>query len=50
MNLSLHRLSEKIRRGEPIPILVAAVLSAASRLTPIGMWLRMRTPPRSNSP
>ncbi len=44
MNLSLHSLAEKIRRNEPISLPLAALLTAASHVTPIGMSLRMLKP------
>ncbi|MBI5091482.1 MAG: tetraacyldisaccharide 4'-kinase, partial [Candidatus Hydrogenedentes bacterium] len=40
----LHQLAEKVRRGEPIPFSVAAILSAATPLVRLGMWKRLREP------
>lgn len=44
MNFDIHSLTEKIRRNEPIPLPLAALLTAASWAMPIGMWLRMLKP------
>jgi tetraacyldisaccharide 4'-kinase len=37
----LYPLSEKVRRGEPIPAPVAALLSAATPVQRLGMWWRL---------
>ncbi|MCH8203580.1 MAG: tetraacyldisaccharide 4'-kinase, partial [Candidatus Hydrogenedentes bacterium] len=37
-------LSEKVRRGEPVPIALAAVLRACTPVTRLGMWWRLRQP------
>ena len=44
MNPSLHRWSERIRRGEPIPMAAAAVLAAFTPVVRLGMWMRKRQP------
>ncbi|MBI4557492.1 MAG: tetraacyldisaccharide 4'-kinase [Candidatus Hydrogenedentes bacterium] len=40
----MHALSEKVRRGEPIPRTLRAILSAATPVTRFGMWLRLSKP------
>ena len=37
-------LSDKIRRGDPLPAPVAAALSACTPITRLGMWWRLRQP------
>ena len=37
-------LSEKVRRGEPVPIALAAVLRACTPVIRFGMWWRLRQP------
>lgn len=41
---TFHKLVERIRRGEPIPLPVAFLLSAATPLQRLGMWYRLRQP------
>ncbi|HUW59627.1 MAG TPA: tetraacyldisaccharide 4'-kinase [Candidatus Bathyarchaeia archaeon] len=45
MSSFLYALSEKIRRGDPVPVPLAAVLSAATIVQRMGMWARLRTKP-----
>jgi tetraacyldisaccharide 4'-kinase len=40
----LQDLSEKVRNGEPIPGPIAAILTAATPVQRVGMWLRLRGP------
>lgn len=45
MSSFIYALSEKIRRGDPVPLPLAAVLSAATIVQRVGMWARLRTMP-----
>lgn len=38
----LHRLVEKIRKDEPIPLVLAGILNAAALFIQVGMWVRLR--------
>ena len=40
----LHKLAERVRKGEPIAAPLAALLTCATPVTRIGMWLRFRKP------
>jgi len=40
----LQRITEKVRRGEPIPGPLAALLAAATPIQRAGMWLRLHGP------
>jgi tetraacyldisaccharide 4'-kinase len=40
MNRLVHRLAERVRRNEPIPLPLAAVLTAATPAVRFGMWGR----------
>ena len=42
--ISLASFSEMIRRGDPIPAPIAALLSACTPVTRLGMWWRLRQP------
>jgi tetraacyldisaccharide 4'-kinase len=42
MNAFLYRLAEKVRRNEPIPFPLAALLEACTPAVRIGMWARRR--------
>ncbi len=42
--ISLDSFSAKIRRGDPIPSPLAAVLHACTPVTRLGMWWRLRQP------
>src|SRR5512143_415393 len=42
MSKLLHRLVEKVRKGERIPAPLGAVLSAATPVVRLGMWARMQ--------
>lgn len=37
-----HQIAEKVRRGEPLPAVIGAVLSAAAVGMRFGMWLRLQ--------
>lgn len=37
-------LAERIRRGDPVPLPLAALLSAATPIVRLGMWRRLRQP------
>lgn len=41
---SLNTIAERIRRGEPIPLPLAALLTAATPVVRLGMWRRRRAP------
>lgn len=42
MKAIAYRLAERIRRDEPIPFPLAALLSSATPLVRLGMWMRLR--------
>ena len=44
MRANLHKIAEKVRRGEPLPWAWAAALSAAVPVVRLGMWRRLRQP------
>ena len=44
MNAFLYRLAEKIRKNEPIPFPLAALLAAGTPVVRAGMWARLRQP------
>lgn len=39
----IERLAEAVRKGQPIPVPMAALLNALTPLTRAGMWLRLRS-------
>ena len=41
---AVHALAERIRRGEPIPLPIAALLTAATPFQRFGMWRRLNGP------
>jgi len=44
MNSHIHSLVERLRKDQPVPWAIGSVLSAATPLIRLGMWLRLRQP------
>ena len=42
--MDLHTIAERVRKGESLPLPIAAVLSMAEPLYQLGMWYRLRQP------